>query len=194
MFSGIVTDIGTIEALERKKDLRAKIRTRYSALQLGESIACAGVCLTVAAKGKGWFAADISKETERCTTLSGWKKGVKLNLERALKMGDTIGGHLVSGHVDGTARVEALKKVAGSVRLKLLPPKKLMKFIAKKGSLVLDGVSLTVNEVEAAGFWVNIIPHTLEQTTLSNLKPGHDCNIEIDLIARYLERLHAFTH
>ena len=195
MFTGIVTDVGEVKSLAGEADRRITLRSAYppEELALGASVACSGVCLTVTEKGSDaaghWFAVDASAETLRVTTLGGWKAGTKVNLERALKVGDELGGHIVSGHVDGVGRLEAVEPEAHSQRLSFSLPKALSHFVAQKGSIAIDGVSLTVNAVKANRFEVNIIPHTLGVTTLGRLKPGDAVNIEIDVMARYLARL-----
>lgn len=197
MFTGIVTDVGRVEAITDRGDRVFRLATRYAAdtIGLGASIACAGVCLTVIDKGPGmdespgWFAISASSETLGRTTLQHWQLGTLVNLERALKVGDELGGHLVTGHVDGLAVLVSREAVGASLRLAFRVPEPLARFIAPKGSVALDGVSLTVNEVEGAAFAVNIIPHTAEQTTLGGLQPGTPVNLEVDLIARYLGRL-----
>ncbi len=156
---------------------------------MGASIACNGCCLTVVEKGPDWFAADASQETLNKTTLGAWKAGDKINLERPLRMGDELGGHMVLGHIDGVAEIKAVRDDAGSKRYTLVPPPELAKFVAAKGSVALDGVSLTVNEVDENSFGVNIIPHTQEVTTFGRLKPGSRVNMEIDSLARYVARL-----
>ena len=192
MFTGIITDIGEIIGCERNgNDTRLRIRTNQptDSIALGASIACNGICLTVTETGAGWFAVTASAETAAVTTLSGWDVGSKINLERALKMGDELGGHLVSGHVDGTATLESIEPAGESYKLTLSAPKALARYIARKGSVALDGISLTVNAVEGDRFTVNIIPHTWAQTGLQHCTQGSALNLEIDLMARYLERL-----
>jgi len=196
MFTGIITDIGTITALEKSAGaIRLKITCHYQAdsIAIGASIACAGICLTVIEKGqKGencWFSAEASNETANLTTLGTWREGRVINLERALKIGDELGGHMVSGHVDGTARIISRTADGSSTRFVLAAPESLAGFIAPKGSVTLDGVSLTVNEVDGVDFGVNIIPHTTQETTWGGLEPGDDMNLEIDLMARYAARL-----
>ena len=195
MFTGIITDIGTLRAVEQRGDLRARIGTGYrvEGIDLGASIACDGVCLTVVAKGTddhgGWFDVDISAETVSKTNLSGWAPGKRVNLERALKVGDELGGHIVSGHVDGLAEVVAIRDDGDSTRVTLRAPKALARFIAPKGSVALNGTSLTVNEVEGAEFGVNLIPHTQAVTTWGATAPGDLVNLEIDTLARYVARL-----
>ena len=196
MFTGIVTDIGRIEAVEKRGDLRVRIACGYdmATIDLGASIACSGVCLTVVDKGDGWFAVDVSAETENRTAPDLWSEGRALNLERALKLGDELGGHIVTGHVDGIGEVAAAEPAGDSVRLGVIAGPEIAPYVAAKGSIALDGVSLTVNEVESlpgggVAFAVNIIPHTVAQTTLGEVRPGGRINIEIDLIARYLDRI-----
>ncbi|MDA1311302.1 MAG: riboflavin synthase [Proteobacteria bacterium] len=191
MFTGIITDVGTVEALEQRGDLRAVVKTRYDTQGIsdGASIACSGACLTVVDKGADWFAVDISKETLDHTTLGAWSVGSRINLERSLRMGDELGGHMVSGHVDGVATVLSLLDEGDSRRLSIRVPGAISRFIASKGSVALDGISLTVNEVEADVFGVNIIPHTWEKTTLADAGPGSRLNVEIDMLARYVARL-----
>lgn len=196
MFTGIVTDIGAILHVEQKGDLRARIATSYSvaSIAIGASIACDGVCLTVVATGtepSGWFDVDISAETVSRTNIgrNGWAPGKRLNLERALKVGDELGGHIVSGHVDGVAEIVAMRDEGDSTRFTFRAPKALAGFIAQKGSVALNGTSLTVNEVDGAEFGVNIIPHTKEVTTWGAAKVGDVVNLEIDTLARYVARL-----
>ncbi len=192
MFTGIITDLGKIAEISKgDAAARFKIATSYNTegIEMGASIACNGCCLTVTEKGPDWFAVDASKETLDKTTLGDWKTGTRINLERALKFGDELGGHLVSGHVDGVGNVTAIADEEGSKRYTVAPPSELMKFIAPKGSVTLDGVSLTVNEVENGTFGVNIIPHTQTVTTFGTLEPGSALNVEIDLLARYVARL-----
>jgi riboflavin synthase len=200
MFTGIVTDVGTIRAIEQRGDTRMVIATAYSVerIEIGASIACSGVCLTVVDKGRdadgaGWFAVDASAETMNCTTLSACKPGKAINLERPLRLGDELGGHIVSGHADGKARIVEMRPEGDSIRYMFEPPRELMRYIAPKGSVALDGVSLTVNEVvdqKGAGcFGVNIIPHTQQATTFGKLAVGDLVNIEVDTVARYVARL-----
>lgn len=197
MFTGIITDLGAVKAVEAPDrtaaDARFVLETAYdtAAIPLGASIACSGVCLTVVDKGEGWFAADVSGETLARSTLGDWRAGTPVNLERPLRLGDELGGHLVSGHVDGVAVIRDRRVEQGSLRLTVQAPPELAKFIASKGSVALDGVSLTVNEVDGAAFGVNIIPHTAEATTLGARQPGDRVNLEIDLLARYVQRLMA---
>ncbi len=195
MFTGIITDLGRVRAQEPRGDTRFTIETGYdtATIALGASIACSGACLTVVDKGPGWFAADVSAETLSKTTLGDWEPGTAVNLERALRLGDEFGGHLVSGHIDGIAEVCERAEEGGSLRLAFTAPAALMPVIAVKGSVTLDGVSLTVNRVEDAPgggrFEVNIIPHTAALTTLGACRPGVRVNLEIDLLARYVQRL-----
>lgn len=191
MFTGIITDVGRVRSIERSGDTRFTIETVFDmeTVPIGASIANNGVCLTVVDKGPGWFAVQASGETLSKTTLGGWAEGTRVNLERALKMGDELGGHIVSGHVDGVARVVEIRPDGESVRLTFEAPADLEKFVAPKGSVALDGVSLTVNEVDGARFGVNIIPHTQVATTFGDLKPGDAVNMEIDMLARYVARL-----
>ena len=194
MFTGIVTDMGEVLELEQRGDLRARIGTAYDVtrIDIGASIACEGVCLTVVALGsspRNWFDVQISAETVSKTNLSGWTVGKRLNLERALKVGDELGGHIVSGHVDGVAEVVRIVPEGESLRVTFRAPEPLAKFIAPKGSVALNGTSLTVNEVEGATFGVNVIPHTKEVTTWGAAKVGDKVNLEIDTLARYVARL-----
>ena len=192
MFTGIITDLGKIaEVTKGEAAVRFKIETSYvtTTIEIGASIACNGCCLTVTETGPDWFAVEVSQETLDKTTLGTWKTAQRLNLERALKLGDELGGHLVSGHVDGVGTVTHIEDEEGSKRYTLAPPAELMKFIAPKGSVTLDGVSLTVNEVDADTFGVNIIPHTQTVTTFRELNKGDAVNVEIDLLARYVARL-----
>ncbi|WP_374516130.1 riboflavin synthase [Brevundimonas sp.] len=191
MFTGIVTDIGRVRKVEQTpRDRRYEIETAWdtAAIDLGASISHAGCCLTVTGKGPGWFAVEVSNETLSKTTLGGWKAGDRVNLERAAKLGDELGGHIVSGHVDGLGQVVSVTPEGGSHRIEIEVPEPLHRFIAPKGSITVDGVSLTVNAVEGRTFGVNIIPHTWQATTLGALKPGDAVNLEIDMLARYLAR------
>jgi riboflavin synthase len=191
MFTGIVTDIGHILQLEHRGDLHARIGTTYDlgTVDLGASIACDGVCLTVVDKGDDWFAVDISAESVSKTNIGGWQVGGRVNLERALKVGDELGGHIVSGHVDGVAAVIAMAEEGESTRVTFRVPEPLAKFIAPKGSVALNGTSLTVNEVAGREFGVNFIPHTKEVTTWGGVSVGDEVNLEIDTLARYVARL-----
>ena len=195
MFTGIVTDIGRIEAAEQRGDLRLRIGCGYdmSGVDIGASIACSGVCLTVVDKGDAWFAVDVSAETLSRTAPGMWREGARLNLERALRVGDELGGHIVTGHVDGVGEVEGAAEVGGSIRVTIVAGDEIAPYLAAKGSVTLDGVSLTVNEVESLSegvrFAINIIPHTAQQTTFDEVEPGRRVNIEIDILARYLGRM-----
>jgi len=199
MFTGIVTDIGEIVAVEPRAEglARLKIACSYDpeTIAIGASIACSGVCLTVVRRGRDgnrvWFAVDAAAETLRVTTVGAWKRGARLNLERALKVGDELGGHIVAGHVDGLATVVAREDLTDMARFSFYAPAELVRFIAPKGSVALDGVSLTVNEVADDTFSVLIIPHTLKVTTLGALAAGDHVNLEVDLMARYAARLMA---
>jgi riboflavin synthase len=195
MFTGIITDIGHIKSVEHRGDLRVVIATGYdtAGLAIGASVACSGVCLTVVAKATGEFSVDISGETESRTAKGQWVAGRRLNLERALKVGDELGGHIVTGHVDAVGRVATVEPVGDSTRIAIAVPKDIAPFVAEKGSICLDGVSLTVNTVEdtadGAVFTINVIPHTASWTTFDTIKPGDEINIEIDVLARYLARM-----
>jgi riboflavin synthase len=191
MFTGIVTDIGEVLATDMQGDLRARIGTRHDTtrIDIGASIACEGVCLTVVALGEGWFEVQISAETLSKTTLGGWRPGTRVNLERALKVGDELGGHIVSGHVDGLAEIVAARPEGDSLRLTFRAPHALAGFIAPKGSVCLNGTSLTVNEVAGTDFGINLIPHTQAVTTWGTAKVGDKVNLEIDTMARYVARL-----
>jgi riboflavin synthase len=195
MFTGIITDIGTVRSVEQKSDLRLVIGCDYDldTVDLGASIACSGACLTVVDKGEDWFAVDVSRETVSRTAPGLWAKGARLNLERALRVGDELGGHIVTGHVDAVATVTRTEEVGGSIDISIEAPRELGGAIAPKGSIALDGVSLTVNEVEDAGdktrFTINLIPHTAEHTTFGAIEAGRKLNLEIDVLARYLKRM-----
>lgn len=196
MFTGIITDIGRVLSVEMRGDMRARIATSYDidGIDIGASIACDGVCLTVIALGRDpepWFDADISAETISKTAMgqNGWAQGRKLNLERALKVGDELGGHIVSGHVDGIAEVISMQDEGDSTRFTFRAPDALARFVAPKGSVTLNGTSLTVNDVNGTEFGVNIIPHTKEATTWGQVKTGDLINLEIDTLARYVARL-----
>jgi riboflavin synthase len=200
MFTGIITDIGEIVELEKKGDLRARIKTGYATntIDIGASIACDGVCLTVIELGDDWFDVEISAETVSKSNFgregvnrSGpiWRVGKKVNLERSLKLGDELGGHIVSGHVDGVAEISSIEGEGDSTRVVLDAPSELMRFIASKGSVALNGTSLTVNEVDNASFGVNFIPHTKSVTTWGDIEVGDAINLEIDTLARYVARL-----
>lgn len=191
MFTGIVTDIGEIRDLEQRGDLRARIATNYetSGIDMGASIACDGVCLTVMGLGSDWFDVEISAESVSKTNISAWSVGYRVNLERALKVGDELGGHIVSGHVDGVAEVASIRDEGDSTRVTLRAPAELAKFIAPKGSVALNGTSLTVNEVKGNEFGINFIPHTKQATTWGDVQEGDRVNLEIDTLARYVARL-----
>lgn len=191
MFTGIITDLGQVRRLRRSELLDLTIATSFdtSAIPIGASIACSGACLTVVAVEPGAFSAQASAETLARTTLGAWEEGTPVNLEKSLRVGDELGGHLVVGHVDGLARVVERHPEAESVRFVFEAPEELALFIAPKGSVALDGVSLTVNEVSGNRFSVNIIPHTLSCTNFAEAHPGQQMNLEIDLIARYVARL-----
>lgn len=191
MFTGIVTDVGRVLAIERPGDLRARIGTVWdtASIDIGASIACDGVCLTAVALGPGWFEVQVSAESLSKTTIGAWSPGRGVNLERALKVGDELGGHIVSGHVDGLAQVTALREEGESLRVTFRAPDALAGFIAPKGSICLNGTSLTVNEVEGATFGVNMIPHTRAVTTWGTVAVGDAVNLEIDTLARYVARL-----
>ncbi|GAA6201682.1 riboflavin synthase [Aquicoccus sp. SU-CL01552] len=193
MFTGIITDIGTVTELERRGDLRARIGTGYDTgtIDIGASIASDGVCLTVIDLGADWYDVEISAETLSKTNLGGWTVGKRVNLERALKVGDELGGHIVSGHVDGVAEVLAVEDEGDSTRVTLRAPEGLARFIAPKGSVALNGTSLTVNDVDGRDFGINFIPHTKEATTWGAVTVGDKVNLEIDTLARYVARLNA---
>ncbi len=199
MFTGIISDVGRVREVAQAGDLRARIGTAYApeGIDIGASIACDGVCLTVIDRGRdgdgAWFDVQISAETVSKTNIAaartGWAPGRPVNLERALKVGDELGGHIVSGHVDGTAEVTAVADEGGSTRVRFRAPGHLAGFIAPKGSVALNGTSLTVNEVEGAEFGVNLIPHTKAATTWGDVRPGDLVNLEVDTMARYVARL-----
>ena len=199
MFTGIITDVGEIAKIEKIKDTRAKILCTYnlSEVELGASICCDGVCLTITDYGitedKNWFSVDISSETISKTIIGdkdfGWKAGRKVNLERSLKLGDELGGHIVTGHIDGTGSIEKIIEIEGSTKVTFQTNKSLAKFIAEKGSITLNGTSLTVNHVEESSFDINFIPHTKDNTTWKKMRIGEKVNIEIDILARYVDRI-----
>lgn len=199
MFTGIITDIGTVRNTDFRGDLRATIGCSYDTdtIDIGASIACSGVCLTVVDKGRdadgGWFAVDVSGETQRCTAQGQWSEGRRLNLERALKVGDELGGHIVTGHVDGIGHISSVTRIGDSHCVSVNLHADLAAFVAAKGSITVDGVSLTVNSVTDAAdgthFTLNIIPHTWDVTTLAGLAVGSSVNLEIDVLARYLKRM-----
>lgn len=191
MFTGIITDLGRVRRIRCEGDTRIDIETTYdlAAVPIGASIACSGVCLTVIDRSAGCFAVQASAETLSCTTLGDWRESTPVNLERALRLGDELGGHLVSGHVDGVGTILSITPEGGSWRVLIEAPPALARFIAPKGSIAVDGISLTVNEVEDRRFGVNIIPHTWSVTTLGAARVGERVNLEIDLLARYVARL-----
>jgi riboflavin synthase len=194
MFTGIVTDVGRVRHVEKRGDTHVVIGTNLDLgnVEMGASIACAGVCMTVVDKGTGkenWFAVTASAETLSKTTLGSWKTGDPVNLERPMRVGDEFGGHIVTGHVDGLAEIKRVTPEGESTRVTFEVPVAFSKFVAPKGSIALDGVSLTVNEVDGMRFGVNLIPHTLKVTTFARAKPGTKVNFEIDPLARYVARL-----
>lgn len=196
MFTGIVTDVGTVRSVEPRGDLRLVIETDYdmTTVELGASIACSGACLTVVDKGEDWFAVDISGETVSKTAPDHWREGARLNLERSLRLGDEIGGHIVTGHVDAVGKIVQVTPEGDSKRVAIAVPRSLGSMIAAKGSVALDGVSMTVNEVSdaedgASRFTVNVIPHTAQHTTLGDLASDRQLNVEVDVLARYIDRM-----
>jgi riboflavin synthase len=200
MFTGIVTDVGRVRSIERRGDTRIEIATAYpmDEVAIGASICCGGACMTVVEKGAGdgragngggWFAVDVSGESLSRTSLGTWTVGTEINLERSLRMGDEMGGHVVTGHVDGLAVLETIEPVGDSHRIQVLAPEGLEGLVAEKGSVALDGVSLTVNGVQDRRFWINLIPHTWAHTTFRNRRPGDVLNMEVDPLARYVARL-----
>jgi riboflavin synthase len=194
MFTGIVTDLGKVRRVEQRGDTHLVIGTQYEmdGIALGASIACSGICLTVVDRGSGddrWFAVTASGETASKTNVAEWTAGSTVNLERPVRVGDELGGHIVTGHIDGTAKLISLTPEGESTRMVFEAPARLASFIAPKGSIALDGVSLTVNEVDGSRFGVNIIPHTLKVTNFGQLREGSRVNVEIDLLARYVQRL-----
>jgi riboflavin synthase len=195
MFTGIITDVGAIRSLTQLGDLRIEIATGYdlSSVTIGASIACSGVCLTVVQKTADSFAVDVSAESVAFTNIGNWNLDAPINLERALKVGDELGGHIVSGHVDGVAEIVTMQNEGDSTRVILRAPEKLAKFIAPKGSVALNGTSLTVNEVNGVDFGINFIPHTKAVTTWGEAKVGDRVNLEIDTLARYVARLQDWT-
>ena len=190
MFTGLITDVGRVRAVTSVGDRRIEIETSFpiAEIELGASIACSGVCLTAIEFGDNWFAVEASEETTSKTTVGDWQAGDALNLERSLRIGDELGGHLVFGHVDGVAKIAERRTDGDSIRFSILAPDDLAPYIASKGSVALSGVSLTVNEVDGNRFGVNIIPHTADATTLGNLSAGDRVNLEIDMLARYVAR------
>jgi len=195
MFTGIITDVGEIRSLVKSGDLRIEIATTYdlSSVDIGASIACNGVCLTVVTKTADSFAVDVSAESVAFTNIGDWHVDAPINLERALKVGDELGGHIVSGHIDGVAKIVAMHEDGGSTRVTLRAPDALAKFIAPKGSVSLNGTSLTINEVNGAEFGINFIPHTKAVTTWGRSQVGDQVNLEIDTLARYVARLQDWT-
>lgn len=194
MFTGIVTDVGQVRHIEKRGDTHVVIATHYdmSNIEIGASISCSGACMTVVDKGSQedrWFAVTASAETLSRTTLGAWQMGDPVNLERPLRVGDELGGHIVTGHIDGVAEVKLLIPEGKSLRATFNVSPSLARFVASKGCVALDGISLTINEVEGSRFGVNIIPHTSKVTTFGRLKPGAKVNLEVDLMARYVERL-----
>lgn len=195
MFTGIVTDVGRVRSIERRGDTRIEIATAYdmAGVAIGASIACGGACMTVVSKGPaeggGWFAVDVSDESLSRTSIGTWTVGTEVNLERSLRLGDEMGGHVVTGHVDGLAVLEGVEPVGDSHRIQVLAPQGLEGLVAEKGSVALDGVSLTVNGVQDRRFWINLIPHTWAHTTFRNRRPGDVLNMEVDPLARYVARL-----
>ena len=191
MFTGIITDVGRIVAAEQRGDLRLRIGCGYDmgSVDLGASIACSGVCLTVVDKGEDWFDVDLSAETVSRSAPGMWDEGRRLNLERSLKLGDELGGHIVTGHVDGVGEVVEADPVGDSTRVVVAAPAELARYIAAKGSIAVDGVSLTVNAVDGARFELNIIPHTARQTNFADLRVNQKLNLEIDILARYIGRM-----
>jgi riboflavin synthase len=194
MFTGIITDIGRVAQLEQRGDLRATVETGYDtgSIDIGASIACDGVCLTVIALGQSSFDVEISAETVSKTSVAAWSLGGHINLERALRVGDDLGGHIVSGHVDGVAHVTLVEDEGDSTRVVLEVPEALARFVAPKGSVALNGTSLTVNEVDGTSFGINFIPHTKTVTTWGDVAVGDAINMEIDTLARYVSRLREF--
>ena len=200
MFTGIISDIGEVVAVERCGDTRLTIACRYdpATIAIGASVACSGVCLTAIETarhddGRGVFVVEASAETLKRTTLGHWRPGTRVNLERPLKLGDELGGHIVSGHVDGLAEIASIEPEGDSRRFRFQVPRELARFIASKGSVALDGISLTVNEVEDLAFGVNVIPHTLAVTAWADAEPGQAVNVEVDMLARYVARLTEFS-
>jgi riboflavin synthase len=198
MFTGIVTDVGTVRKAEQRGDLRLEIATGYDldTVDLGASISCSGVCLTVVDRGDDWFAVDVSAETRSRTARDPWNEGARINLERSLRLGDELGGHIVMGHVDAVGEVVEARPEGDSVRILVRVPPDLGPMIAAKGSIALDGVSLTVNEVDDSGdgtrFSVNLIPHTADQTSFAAIAAGRQLNVEVDVLGRYIQRM--LTH
>ena len=196
MFTGIISDVGRVRAVEQVGDTRFEFNVHFDMadVDIGASIACCGTCLTVIEKGADWFAAEASQETLSKTTLGSWQIDTPVNFERPLKAADELGGHLVSGHVDGVGNIVAIEPEGDSIRYTFEPPQELMKFIAAKGSIAVNGVSLTVNEVDDTTFGVNIIPHTQSETTFGTAKINDPVNLEIDMLARHVARLQKRTN
>ncbi|PCI50492.1 MAG: riboflavin synthase [Alphaproteobacteria bacterium] len=200
MFTGIITDVGSVRSIRASGDTRIVLNTAFDTdtIDIGASIACSGVCLTVVDKGSDWFAVDASGETLSCTNLGDWAEGTRVNLERALKVGEELGGHIVTGHVDSIGEVLSVTYSGDSVILQFLAPKNLSRYIAEKGSVTINGVSLTVNDVaddvqKQTIFNINVIPHTQEKTTFSHMQVGDKVNLEIDILARYVSRMNEFN-
>ena len=200
MFTGIITDVGRVRNIAHKGDTSIILNTAFdtASIDIGASIACSGVCLTVVDKGNDWFAVDASAETLSCTNLGDWVEGTRVNFERAMKVGDELGGHIVTGHVDGMGEIQSITPEGDSVRMLFSVPQNLAKYIAEKGSVTINGVSLTVNEVidedqKPSVFGINVIPHTQEKTTFSDVKVGDKVNLEIDILARYVARMNEFN-
>lgn len=195
MFTGIITDVGRVRSVKRRGDTRIVIGTGFdvASIEIGGSIACSGACLTVIDKGAdpegGWFAVDVSEATLAVTALGDWRPGSPVNLERSLRVGDELGGHIVTGHVDAVGSLLSIEAVEGSKRVRIELPEMIARFVAAKGSITAQGVSLTVNSIDNESFEVNMIPHTLEKTTFAEAVPGDQINLEIDILARYLARL-----
>jgi riboflavin synthase len=191
MFTGIITDMGRVRSVHADGDTRFEFTTSFdtSSIDIGASICCSGVCLTVIDTGANWFAASVSEESLSVTTLRNWQKETSVNFERALKVGDELGGHIVSGHVDGVGTLVSRHQEGESTRMTFASPEELANFIASKGSITIDGVSLTVNDVNGCEFGINVISHTCNVTTLGELQPGDHVNLEIDMLARYVARL-----
>ncbi|PHZ83712.1 riboflavin synthase [Paremcibacter congregatus] len=201
MFTGIITDVGAVDSIEQQGDCRIILKTAFdtATIDIGASIACSGVCLTVVDKGEDWFAVDASAETLSCTNLQDWTAGTKVNLERALKIGEELGGHIVTGHVDGLGEITDITPEGDSLRMRFSVPASIARYIAEKGSVTINGISLTVNEViddkdGATQFGINVIPHTQEKTTFSVVKIGDKVNLEIDVLARYVARMNKFSN
>ncbi|MDA0339220.1 MAG: riboflavin synthase [Proteobacteria bacterium] len=195
MFTGIITDVGRVRSVEQRGDARFVLETGYdtASIDIGASIDCSGACLTAVDKGDRWFAVDVSAETLNRTTLGDWSEGKIINLERSLRLGDEMGGHIVLGHVDGVGSVQAIVPEGDSLRFRIAMPRNLASFVASKGSLAIDGISLTVNDVDDETFGVNVLAHTRDLTTLRAAKAGDRVNLEVDILARYVARLNEQT-